>query len=71
MKQFILLLVLILAAAVQGFFPVQRSSNARVVLQAETQAADPNELVGKRITVTGDVQGGYYRSCVSNEVSRS
>jgi len=29
---------------------------------------DGNELVARRIVVTGDVQGGYYRSCVLNEV---
>jgi hypothetical protein len=29
---------------------------------------DPEELVARRIIVKGDVQGGYYRSCVLNEV---
>jgi hypothetical protein len=32
---------------------------------------DPNELIARRIVVVGDVDGGYYRSCVKNEVSRS
>ena len=27
-----------------------------------------NEIVARRIIVQGDVQGGYYRSCVLNEV---
>lgn len=27
------------------------------------------EIVARRIIVKGDVQGGYYRSCVLNEVS--
>lgn len=31
---------------------------------------DPNELIARRIVVTGDVNGGYYRSCVKNEASR-
>ena len=31
---------------------------------------DPNELIARRIVVVGDVDGGYYRSCVKNEVSR-
>jgi hypothetical protein len=71
MKQFILLLALILAATVQGFVSVQRSKAGVLPLKAEaTPDVDPNEIVGRRITVTGDVQGGYYRSCVSNEVSR-
>lgn len=29
---------------------------------------DPSELVARKIIVVGDVQGGYYRSCVKNEV---
>mmetsp|Transcript_34316 Transcript_34316/g.73141 ORF Transcript_34316/g.73141 Transcript_34316/m.73141 type:complete len:180 (+) Transcript_34316:103-642(+) len=33
-------------------------------------AADPNEVIARRIVVTGDVDGGYYRSCVKNEASR-
>uniref|UniRef100_A0A6V2PX56 Acylphosphatase-like domain-containing protein n=1 Tax=Ditylum brightwellii TaxID=49249 RepID=A0A6V2PX56_9STRA len=35
---------------------------------ADVGVADPNEMVARRIVVTGDVQGGYYRSCVANEV---
>lgn len=31
--------------------------------------ADGADIVAKRIFVKGDVQGGYYRSCVKNEVS--
>jgi hypothetical protein len=27
-----------------------------------------NDMIARRIIVTGDVQGGYYRSCVLNEV---
>jgi hypothetical protein len=30
---------------------------------------DPEEVIARRIIVKGDVQGGYYRSCVLNEVS--
>ena len=30
-----------------------------------------NEIVARRIIVKGDVQGGYYRSCVLNEVCSS
>lgn len=29
---------------------------------------DPSEIIARRIVVTGDVDGGYYRSCVKNEV---
>ena len=31
-------------------------------------AADNSEIIARRIIVIGDVQGGYYRSCVLNEV---
>ena len=31
--------------------------------------ADPTEIIGRRIIVTGDVDGGYVRTCINNEVS--
>lgn len=34
----------------------------------DPKSADADELIARRIVVTGDVQGGYYRSCVRNEV---
>ena len=45
-------------------------SQRRVVLLLAEGNPEDSEIVGKRITVTGDVQGGYYRSCVANEVRR-
>jgi hypothetical protein len=77
MKQFAFLLVLVLAAAtaVQGFMPVQPKSMTRATFSplgaeaiGDDGAVDPNEIVARRIIVKGDVQGGYYRSCVVNEV---
>ena len=52
-------------------------TNTAVVLQAEptdnngdsTNNMDANEIIARRIIVVGDVDGGYYRSCVKNEVS--
>lgn len=41
-------------------------SPAATTLQATN---DDDDLVAKRIIVSGDVQGGYYRACVINEVS--
>ena len=35
---------------------------------AEGDSGD-DDIVACRIVVKGDVQGGYYRSCVLNEVS--
>lgn len=40
-------------------------------LAAATTASDTvdaDEVVARRIVVVGDVHGGYYRSCVRNEV---
>lgn len=37
---------------------------------SKDDSGDGNEVVARRIVVTGDVQGGYYRSCVLNEVRR-
>ncbi|KAL3827617.1 hypothetical protein ACHAXA_000490 [Cyclostephanos tholiformis] len=36
----------------------------------EALGVDPSEIIARRIVVTGDVNGGYYRSCVKNEASR-
>uniref|UniRef100_A0A7S2HY23 Acylphosphatase-like domain-containing protein n=1 Tax=Helicotheca tamesis TaxID=374047 RepID=A0A7S2HY23_9STRA len=47
-----------------------RSRVHRMAENADAAAVDPNEIVGRRIVVTGDVQGGYYRSCVANEAGR-
>ena len=44
------------------------SSNVQVLASPQTEETDV-EVVARRITVKGDVQGGYYRSCVLNEVS--
>ena len=56
-----------------AFVPTTRtrvgiSSHSRLFMAEED--GDDDELVARRIIVTGDVQGGYYRSCVLNEVSR-
>ena len=39
-------------------------------LYATSDGADQAELIARRIVVVGDVNGGYYRSCVKNEGSR-
>ncbi len=35
---------------------------------SSSSSADPAEVIARRIIVAGDVQGGYYRACVKNEV---
>mmetsp|Transcript_2141 Transcript_2141/g.5036 ORF Transcript_2141/g.5036 Transcript_2141/m.5036 type:complete len:155 (+) Transcript_2141:157-621(+) len=37
---------------------------------ADDNAPDPDDIIARRVVVTGDVDGGYYRSCVKNEASR-
>jgi hypothetical protein len=59
--------LLALVASVQGFVPIQRSPFT-TSLKVEADI-DPDDIVARRIIVQGDVQGGYYRSCVKNEVS--
>ena len=66
-------------AAASRIRKIRRSStsdidtNRRSTLLAATATdgeKDPNEIIATRIVVTGDVNGGYYRSCVKNEVGR-
>ena len=61
-----------LVAAIEAFIPSHRGgqiSKAWLLKAEESNGAhDPNEIVARRIIVRGDVQGGYYRSCVLNEV---
>lgn len=54
---------LFLADNLSGLLP-QRG----IALHAAEGSPEDSDIVGKRITVTGDVHGGYYRSCVANEV---
>jgi hypothetical protein len=39
-----------------------------VVSEANGDEHDATEVIARRITLKGAVQGGYYRSCVLNEV---
>mmetsp|Transcript_19630 Transcript_19630/g.27955 ORF Transcript_19630/g.27955 Transcript_19630/m.27955 type:complete len:168 (-) Transcript_19630:227-730(-) len=36
----------------------------------EGEGGDPSEIIARKIVVCGDVDGGYFRSCVKNEGSR-
>lgn len=71
MKQIYLFVGLVLMATVEGFVPLQTGTAAvpRTILRATEAESGDNEIVGRRITVKGAVNGGYYRSCVNNEVS--
>lgn len=63
-----LLFVLVGVFTVHGFVPVSPTRTCGIPLYSATSEANPNEIVARRIIVTGNVQGGYYRSCVLNEV---
>jgi hypothetical protein len=68
MSRVMLFLALLTVSAVTAFVPITRTSLPPTLLHAEASSVDPDEVVARRIIVTGDVQGGYYRSCVQNEV---
>jgi hypothetical protein len=70
----ILTLILALTFSLVGAFAPSLASTNRLAFQprklaaTEGSSADESEVIARRIIVTGDVQGGYYRSCVLNEV---
>ena len=71
---FLLFVGIFYSWSVQAFisprFPVQHAVEFRLAAEAGSGVDnDSNEIIAKRIVVEGDVQGGYYRSCVRNEVS--
>lgn len=45
------------------------SSSKLSMAEAEVEA-DPTEVIGRRIIVSGDVDGGYVRTCINNEAGR-
>lgn len=48
--------------------PLQRARRASDAPNGKHVDGSSSEIVARRIIVKGDVQGGYYRSCVLNEV---
>lgn len=74
-----LLILLSIASSAWGFTTSQnqhcryvtpsRSSFTRhAASSTSTEGGDPSEIIARKIVVCGDVDGGYYRSCVKNEV---
>jgi acylphosphatase len=63
-----------------NLFPQRRSLPTTTQLQTQSSLASndsenhnesiSNEIVARRVIVQGDVQGGYYRSCVLNEAGK-
>mmetsp|Transcript_24505 Transcript_24505/g.37120 ORF Transcript_24505/g.37120 Transcript_24505/m.37120 type:complete len:158 (-) Transcript_24505:243-716(-) len=75
----LLLILLSIASSTFGFTannPSQKNQrltppSARYAAASSTEGGgDPSEVIARKITVCGDVDGGYYRSCVKNEGSR-
>lgn len=71
----LLAVLLLLFWDVRGFVANHSSRTPTFLFEAtskdaEGKTVDPDEIVARRITVKGDVQGGYYRSCVLNEAGR-
>jgi len=72
------LLVLQLCVASTAFSPVpvsfaklstELAATTEEATESVVESGEKDELIARRIIVEGDVQGGYYRSCVRNEVS--
>ena len=65
-------LVVAFTNPVTKFSPISKVIFATAEQEASAadieESGDPSELIARRIVVEGDVQGGYYRSCVLNEV---
>jgi hypothetical protein len=55
------------ARVASSLLPAATASDAT---GSSAAGGDAKEVIGRRLTVTGGVQGGYYRSCVRNEVCK-
>lgn len=53
-----------------AFHSTSSYSTTTSLYATSDDGADQAELIARRIVVVGDVNGGYYRSCVKNEGSR-
>jgi len=69
--QVFLALVLFCGSSVNAFVsPKSPQSAFDFSIAAESSESTPDDIVARRIIVEGDVEGGYYRSCVRNEAGR-
>ena len=70
----LLLILLSIASSTFGFTAPSQNQrltppSARYATASTTEGGgDPSEVIARKIVVCGDVDGGYYRSCVKNEV---
>ncbi len=75
LQKVVLLLSFLVTSNVHAFAPtVSRCiglNSLRVdttILATSDASNDPKEIIGKTIKVKGDVNGGYVRTCIKNEV---
>ena len=67
--QLLAVVILVNAMIAFSFLPATTTSAVpRTIVRVGAHDDEP-DIIAKRIVVSGDVQGGYYRSCVLNEVS--
>lgn len=69
----LLVLVLLCGSLANAFVSPRCQSQTAFDFRIAAEASsdnDPNEIIARRIVVEGDVEGGYYRSCVRNEAGR-
>mmetsp|Transcript_19708 Transcript_19708/g.29172 ORF Transcript_19708/g.29172 Transcript_19708/m.29172 type:complete len:144 (-) Transcript_19708:414-845(-) len=67
----VFLLSLVSIGDILAFSPTHSlSRHYQVALSAASDGSGTDDIVAKRIKLTGDVNGGYYRACVLNEASR-
>lgn len=69
------LLVSLLASSIHAFAPSSSSLSTSTrfttsICATEGSKPDPKEVIGTTITVSGDVNGGYVRTCIVNEVRK-
>ena len=77
-KSIYFIVIFLCVTGVRSFVPTNLSS-AKSSIQTtstslkaeESDVNDPAQIVGKRIILQGDVNGGYVRTCIHNEVSIS
>jgi len=71
-----LLILLSIASSSWGFTALHHqqhhyslpSPSSPLQASSASSGGDPSDIIARKIIVCGDVDGGYYRSCVKNEV---
>ena len=69
LRLYLLLCVVLLSILSSDAFTVGKPMMRPSLVQLSAADGDDSDTVARRIIVKGDVQGGYYRACVINEVS--